>query len=120
MKIIIPGTLPNLNEYITACRTNKYVAAKMKNQAEHTVTIYAKKSKAKQFKTPVFVKFLWVEKDQRRDKDNIAFAKKFIFDGLIKAGILQGDGWRYVDGFEDKFAVDKKNPRIEIEITEVK
>jgi len=118
-KIIIPGTLPGLNEYIGVCRGNKYSAAKMKNQAEHTVIVCTKKSKIKKFNNPVFVKFLWIEPNRRRDKDNIAFAKKFIFDGLVKAGILQGDGWRYVADFKDTFAVDKLKPRIEIEITEV-
>jgi len=119
MKIIIPGALPNLNDYISACRGNKYSAAKMKNQAEHIVIMCAKKCKAKPVKRPVFVTFRWVEKNKLRDKDNIAFAKKFIFDGLIKAGVLQSDGWRYVTGFKDTFDVDKLNPRVEVEITEV-
>ena len=30
MKIIIKGTLPNLNDYIKVCRANKYAAAEMK------------------------------------------------------------------------------------------
>lgn len=116
MKITIPGTLPNLNDYIKACRGNKYAAASMKNQAEHIIILCAKR--AKKFSAPVFIKILWVEPNKKRDKDNIAFAKKFIFDGLIKAGVLQGDGWQYIEGFSDTFRVDKKNPRIEIEIEE--
>ena len=33
-KLIIPGILPNANDYIGANRTNRYGAAKMKRQAE--------------------------------------------------------------------------------------
>lgn len=116
MRFIIKGTLPSLNDYITACRSNKYSGAKMKNQAEHIIILCAKTQIRYNFKKPVIVNFLWVEPNRKRDKDNIAFAKKFIFDGLTKAGILQGDGWQYVEGFSDKFDIDKKSPRIEVEV----
>ena len=118
MKIIIKGTLPNLNDYIKVCRANKYAAAEMKNKAEHIISAYAKKCR-QTFTKPVFVKFTWVEPNRNRDKDNIAFAKKFIFDAFVKCGILKGDGWKFVDGFTDNFKVDKANPRIEVEIEEV-
>lgn len=32
--LVIPGTLPGLNEYIAAERTNRYKAAAMKRKAE--------------------------------------------------------------------------------------
>ena len=62
--------------------------------------------------------FSWYEKNQRRDKDNIAFAKKFILDALQEMKILKNDGWAEVAGFEDRFYVDKHNPRVEVEIYE--
>lgn len=112
-----------MNDYVKACRGNKYSAAKMKNEAEHIVSGYTMKAQFKnphaRFEKPVFVKFKWIEPNRARDKDNVAFAKKFIFDAFVKNGILKGDGWQYVDGFSDSFDVDKTNPRIEIEITEV-
>ena len=70
------------------------------------------------FKKPVRVSFLWVEKDKRRDLDNIAFAKKFILDGLVSAGVLENDNATRVIGLNDEFAYDKKNPRIEVVIEE--
>lgn len=118
MTFTIQGTLPNLNDYIKACRANKYAGAEMKNKTEHLVILHARKLPT--YKKPVFVKFHWIEPNRNRDKDNIAFAKKFIFDGLVKAGKLKGDGWKFVEGFSDTFGVDKANPRIEIEIREVK
>lgn len=51
--------------------------------------------------------------------DNIAFAKKFILDALVKKGVLKDDGWKWVKGFTDEFFVDKKNPRVEVEMEEV-
>ncbi|WP_418294417.1 hypothetical protein [Megasphaera massiliensis] len=63
-----------------------------------------------------YIKFHWVEKNKRRDKDNIAFAKKFILDALQEMGILQNDGWSEILGFSDTFDVDKDNPRIEVSL----
>ncbi|GHU57537.1 hypothetical protein AGMMS49975_23280 [Clostridia bacterium] len=70
-------------------------------------------------KTPVTLDYLWVEKNRKRDKDNIAFAHKFIQDALVKSGKLINDGWAGVAGFSHRFTLDKKYPRVEVEITEV-
>jgi Holliday junction resolvase RusA-like endonuclease len=119
-KLTIPGSLPNLNDYINAERRSKYQAAGMKRQAEHTIMLLAK-SQLRGFKPsgPVWMLYRWIEKDRRRDKDNICFARKFIQDALVSAGVLKNDGWKEIAGFTDVFEVDKKNPRIVVEITEV-
>lgn len=119
MKFIIPGTLPNLNDYTEANRKNRYAAAAMKNQCEHLIILCIKSQlRNKKANTPVTVRFNWIEPNRARDKDNIAFAKKFIFDAMVKAKLIPGDGWKHVEGFEDRFMVDKKKPRIEVEILE--
>ena len=65
------------------------------------------------------MRYLWVEKNRRRDKDNISsFGRKVIQDALVKMGVLRNDGWENIEGFSDNFAVDKGKPRIEIEIEE--
>lgn len=61
-----------------------------------------------------FLIFHWIEKDRRRDKDNIAMAKKFILDSLQEWGVLENDGWKQVLGFIDLFSVNKTNPRVEV------
>ena len=119
IKFTIPGRLPGLNEYINAERQNKYMAAKMKKQAEELIAWSLKAEKRVKFKNPVLIHYLWVEKDRRRDKDNICFAKKFIQDALVKAKVLKNDGWNEIADFKDDFDVDKDNPRIEVTITEV-
>lgn len=118
--LIIPGRLPGLNEYIRAERTNKYKAAKMKHKSEDAVVWAARKHlRGVKIKKPVEIHYLWVEKDNRRDRDNIAFAKKFVQDALVNAGVLENDNYKHVVGFSDRFDVDKENPRIEVLIREV-
>lgn len=122
IKLVIPGRLPGLNEYIAAERTNRYRAAAMKRDAERLVLLHTKKClrKWRQTGRPVLMRYTWYEKDRRRDMDNIsAYGRKVIQDALVKGGYLKGDGWQHVIGFTDSFAVDKKNPRIEVEIVEV-
>lgn len=69
---------------------------------------------------PVFMEYLWIEPNRRRDKDNISsFGRKVIQDALVSAGVLKDDGWKHVVGFSDRFEVDKENPRIEVIIKEV-
>jgi len=115
----IQGKLANLNDYTCANRRNKYAGAQMKGQAEHVI-IGAIQSQIHNvhFTMPVMMCYTWIEKDKRRDKDNIAFARKFIQDALVKTGVLKNDGWDYIEGFTDRFSVDKKNPRIIVEITD--
>jgi len=121
MKLVIPGILPGLNEYIEAERTHRQKGAAMKRKAQRIVELCAKTQLRKFHPTgPVWMKYIWYEPNKRRDKDNISsFGRNVIQDALVKVGVLENDGWAYVDGFSDRFKVDKKNPRIEIEILEV-
>lgn len=63
-------------------------------------------------------KFTWYCKDRRKDKDNVIAGQKFVFDGLQKAGIIEDDGWKQVGNISHEFKIDKKNPRVIIEIIE--
>lgn len=119
MKLILPR-LPGLNEYIGAERSNKHAAAGMKRQCERDIRLCIRaqwKGKVR-FQRPVTIRYLWVEKNRRRDKDNIAFAKKFIQDSLVKEKVIQNDGWKEIDSWSDEFLVDAQYPRVEVEIEE--
>lgn len=119
-RITVPGILPSLNEYINAERQNKYKAAAMKRKAEQLITIMARTQlKGVKIEKPVRIEYIWVEPNRKRDKDNIAFAKKFIQDALVKCNILKNDGWNEIVGFIDRFDIDKRNPRIDIDIEEM-
>ena len=118
--LIINGTLPGLNEYVNAERSNRYKAAAMKHQVESVVIACAKKYlRGVKYERPVVMEYRWYEPNKRRDKDNVVFAKKFIQDGLVKAGVLHGDGWKWIERFNDDVQEDKNNPRVEVTISEV-
>ena len=118
MKLTVLGQLPGLNEYILAERGNRYAAAKMKTDAEKTICWAIKEQlKGITFLNPVNISYLWIEPNRRRDKDNIAFARKFIQDALVEMKVLKGDGWKHIEGFSDRFEVG--TPRVEIEIKEI-
>ena len=118
-KFVIRGKLPGLNEYINAERTNKYKGAEMKRRAE-SIVLHAARSLGKwRAEGPVYMVYHWYCADRRRDKDNISsFGRKVIQDALVRAKILQNDGWKDIIGFEDRFYIDRKNPRVAVEIEE--
>lgn len=117
-RFTIPGRFPSLNDYIKAERANARYAASMKHDETDRVANAA--FGLPHFQCPVIVSFKWVEPNMRRDVDNIAFAHKFILDGLVKAGALKGDSRKYVVGLQDDFSeVDPDNPRVEVMIIEV-
>lgn len=115
--LTIHGKLAGLNEYIKACRTNRYVGAKMKHDIENIVTQAIKEQIPNvHFDGTVELNFRWFEKNRRRDLDNISASKKFILDALVSNGTIVADGWKGVIGFTDSFYIDAENPRIEVEI----
>lgn len=120
VKFTIRGSLPGLNDYIAAERSSRYQAASMKKQCE-TIVMHAARSLGKwQPEGPVYMVYHWYEPNRRRDKDNVSgFGRKVIQDALVRAKILRNDGWNDVEGFSDEFEVDKRNPRIVVELTEV-
>lgn len=118
--LVIKGKLPSLNEYILACRSNRYAGAKMKADTERIIGIYiARQMQCTTFKGAVKLSFRWYEPNKKRDLDNISFARKFILDALVRNGIIESDGWKGVAGFKDEFFVDKNFPRIEVDIYEL-
>lgn len=98
--------LPSLNDYVRACRTNRFQGAKMKQEIEDDIGFYIQS--LPKLTSPVRIQFRWVEKTKRRDLDNICFAKKFILDALVKFGKLADDNRRCVTGFTDTFEYGKE------------
>lgn len=97
----IPVKLPGLNDYIRACRANRFEGAKMKQDAEAMISYYI--MDLPELRGPVSIRFHWTEGNRRRDLDNVAFAKKFILDALVKTGKLPNDDRKHVIGFRDTF-----------------
>lgn len=118
VKLTIPGTLPNLNDYIEALDRNRHKGAALKKQTERIIILCAKSQlRGVSFNVPVVMRYTWYEPNRRRDKDNVSsFGRKCIQDALVRVGVLKNDGWGEVDSFSDSFDVDKKMPRVEVEI----
>lgn len=119
-KLVLPMTIPGLNDYITAERSHRQSGAAMKRKWQRDVALVMRRQLRRPLREPVIMRYTWVEKNQRRDKDNISsFGRKIIQDALVKdLKVLRNDGWKDIDGFSDRFLVDKHHPRVEIEIVE--
>ena len=101
---------------------NRFVGAQMKKKYER-IANEAIRAQLKGIKIDkkVFIEYTYCEADKRRDKSNInAFAVKVIEDALQDCGVLKNDGWDNIAGYSQYFKIDKKNPRIEVLIKEVK
>lgn len=121
LKITIPGTLPSLNEMINASKRNKYVYVKMKDEAINTVAWAVKESFTRtvvRWPAPADYVITWYCPDKRKDKDNIIAGQKFLFDALQHIGLIKNDGWKEIGSITHRFEVDRKNPRVEVEILE--
>jgi hypothetical protein len=116
-KLVISGELPDLNQIIDASKQHwaKYHA--VKHKYTELVALLAKVQLKPISEYPICIEIAWFCPDRRKDPDNIAHAKKYILDGLVEAGILDGDGWKHIAEFHDLFCVDDQNPRIEITIS---
>jgi hypothetical protein len=115
----IDSLLPSLNEYVNNCRGNKYGANSVKQDTEHLICYYIIETfgaDRPNIDQPVRIHFLWREANRKRDKDNVAFAKKFILDAFVRYGILSGDGWNVVDGFTDDFVLDKEDSGVTVTV----
>ena len=120
-KFKIDGRLDGLNEFIAANRTNPYKGNKMK-QDNQQIAMWAIRHQLKRLKIekPIHIHYRFIEKNRRRDKDNISsFAIKVIQDALVQVEAIRNDGWKEVESFSCTFGVDKDNPRIEVTINEV-
>ena len=117
-KLVIPGRLHSLNEYIGACRRNPHQGANMKRVDQQGIEwLIRSQLRGIRLDKPVRMSYRWYEPNQKRDLDNISsYGRKVIQDALVNCRALMDDSWKQVVGFSDQFFLDKKNPRIEVVI----
>lgn len=116
MVLKIPGRLPGLNEIIDAAKSHFGEYASMKETYTNMVGWLAKKLPKYQ---RVNITITWYEPNEKRDPDNIMAGAKFILDGLVKAGTIPNDTRRYIKSITHIPELDRKNPRVEVEIVDV-
>ena len=117
-QLIIKGSLTDLNKYVNLERSNKFAANALKQRETENIAWLCKEQNLKTMRPPVFLVFHWIAPNKKKDKDNIAYAKKFILDGLQMAQIIPRDSWDNIEGWSDKFSLSKDNSMIMVDIEE--
>jgi len=104
-QLIIPFGLPNMNDIIALSKV-KIGRGTLYDKKKKQITEKIIKLIINQKLLPmesIKITFHWQEKNRRRDPDNFSAGKKFILDGLVKAGIIENDGWKNIKGFSDQW-----------------
>lgn len=115
--IFVRGKFPTLNDYTDACRRNAHAGARMKKEAEELIGWQI--AGMRKYTVPIIIHFEWHEENGKRDKDNVAFAKKFVLDAMQHMKKIPNDNNRYIAGFTDSFVYKSEyGVRIGIEIAE--
>lgn len=103
----------DLNTYINHERGNKYKGASLKKVNTNYVAwitannLNARKLEKYSKNDKLEFNFTWYLTNRKRDPDNVAFAKKFIMDGFVSAGLIPNDGAKNVIRFTDDFVYGK-------------
>lgn len=96
---------PTLNEYIDCERGSTIAAAAMKKKCTEQVKDQCVSQQIESVKGKVDLLFEW-HSSTRHDPDNVAFAKKFILDGLQAAGVLENDNRKFIGTMADEIVND--------------
>lgn len=92
--VTVEGRMPSLNDYISAERANRYKAAAMKKRETARVRAAAMQQRAPRF------------------------ARKFVLDGLVAAGVIKDDSRKYVEQCPDRVLTDRARPRVVVEVSD--
>ena len=119
MHYYIAKSFTGLNDYTDSNRTSKYSGSSVKKRETNDVArMLMCKPKVKEY--PIKVMFTWLINNRGKDLDNVSFAKKYILDGMCKAGIIKNDNLTKIIAFEDKVIMvkDKSQQGVLVSITE--
>lgn len=118
MRYTIKGVLSTLNDYTNSNRSNRFVGAKLKK--DNTELVMLQMLNKHKINKPCIITINWLV-SSKCDFDNISFGKKFILDGMVKAGILPDDNQKWVLGFGGDYftIVEKGKESIIVEVDEV-
>lgn len=118
----IKEKFPGMNDMIAAAKRHWGMYAKMKETFTELVSKAAIAGRVNDITNQTIVILDWHEpKNGRRDPDNVFAAKKFIFDGLARAGVLPDDNKTWVYGARDNILYDlpKKEHGVVVSVFDV-
>lgn len=101
MTFKIEGKLPTLNDYTNSNRTHWGAGSSVKKNATQLAAVACKNVEIPQDKK-LILHYEW-HVSTKHDFDNIAFAQKFIQDGLVQAGKIKDDSPKHIIGFTHDF-----------------
>lgn len=117
---IIPARLPGLNEVIEANRYNRYKGASLKRETETLIRFAIRaavnRGECWAVSLPAAVHLHFMERNRRRDLDNIFSGGKFILDAMKAEGLIKDDSQRYVRILAYSFEVGDRD-EITVQIT---
>jgi hypothetical protein len=111
MNLYIAGRLPGLNELLAGKSTqcgnwNRYNELKCQWYGQIKLLTQARKIGLQE---PGYATVLFREPNTRRDPDNVVGGgTKLLFDSLVGAGVLPGDGWQTVLGYVGYWVLSPK------------
>lgn len=119
----IPVAFPGRNVAERAARANKYAGAELKKRFTAIACVYVRSAMPRGW-VPLEkygVEFRWVCVSCRQDPDNVTSGCKYVLDGMVRAGLVAGDGWRNVQAIKHSFTLDRKSgPGVEVVVTKPK
>lgn len=85
---------PTLNQQLNSARANRFQAAGIKKTWTNKIARLS--AELDPYDCPIWVAVEATYKIANCDQDNLYSSCKFIFDGLVKAGIIPNDNVKYI------------------------
>lgn len=115
LSFTIEGKLPTLNDYTNSNRTHWGAGAASKSGATKKAALACKNVIIPEG-VKIMLHYNWFV-STKHDYDNIAFAQKFVQDGLKEAGKIHDDSPKYIIGFTHIFTrCDKGKDSVIVDI----
>jgi hypothetical protein len=67
-----------------------------------------------------FFDIVYCAPNRKIEKDNISWVKKWLFDSLVRSGVMVDDRWDNIVGWTERFLVDARMPGIRLEMRDEK
>jgi len=112
-RLTIGKKFPSLNDTLRKAKRHWANYHKEKSELTYLVKMHCKQQRLRKSRQPVFLQFTWYEPNRKRDMDNVSFAKKYVLDGMVEAGVLDNDSPRYISGWTERFL---KAPRHGVDV----
>jgi len=105
-EFVIPGQLEGMNEIIGKARTGWKASDRQKNKQQKLVMDEIFVNKIQPIPGEFRMELVWVEKDAKREPDNITAAKKFILDALQAMDVIQNNSMDFVKGWTESWQIE--------------